>query len=1293
MRKLTTTLALLSLCCSVFCAQPTISFSHLSGKDGLAPGSVTDLYFDENGIVWIGTGYGLCCYDGRRVIPFIFSRDAGGEIHSNSVLRITGDGKGHIFVACRGEVYRMDLKTSEVKTISDDDSRAIFHFGDSLYVAAGRNVRKYGADGNHSVLWSLKDGYDNLTSMTRDEEGTIWLGTDAGRIIRLPDGKVWSAGSYIESLLVDSCGKVWAGTMSNGLARLEDSGNVVHYLPGGPGTISSNFVRGLCEDDSGALWVGTFYGLNRMDRKTEEFTCFLEDRGKPDALTNNSIWQIRKDRQGTLWIGTFFGGINYFNPGREIFTRYNSFGKEGESLSSPVIGKIAEDGDGSIWVATEGGGMNRIDTRTGKVRWFRKENGMLPENNIKDFHYDRASGQIWIATHLGGLCRLDTYTGRSKVIRLSSGNEAKTDADDILAVENDGDSLFVGTKSGLFLLGKKDFGFRPVLEEKGLHLTGSLKLDNSRRLWITTGKGLVRYYPKNGKIEKIFEDISATDIFQDSRGRIWISSSRCGIYLFLPWEEKMEYISFSESWPTFEFARCVTESPVTGSLYILSSTGFSEFDPDTRKVRYRHSGKGFPLETTNFKALGISGDGTIYAGGTDGLVAFKESDLNSSPKPYRLFFDRLYLDGKEDFPDGVRILQYNPKVTIPADVSVFRVEFSSSDYISGNTPVIEYKLAGFSKEWAESGDGKSISYSNIPAGTYTLKIRPKGVAPEICPEAEISVRILAPWFSTFPARLIYVLLIAGLVFLSVQFFYEKKRRRDIEELNQSKLRFFTNISHEIRTPLTIIISEIEALMQQHSYTPSQYNKVLSIYKNSLSLKELISELLEFRKQEQGQMKIRVAPHNIVYFTNEFFLLFSEYASSKGVSLEFRKETERLEVWYDQRQMQKVLNNILSNALKFTGKGGNITLSVYSEGSSAVIEISDTGRGIPQSELNKIFERFYQVDQSDATNSGTGIGLSLALGIVKLHKGDIEVRSALDKGTSFKILLPLGYSHFSKEQMQAEAENDVKIGGIPGPVAESGEASLRSDHKIVIAEDNEEIRKLLCGLFSPIYETFPAEDGEKALALVRKHIPSIVISDVVMPGMSGTELCRRIKNDVETCHIPVVLLTARVDIEQNLEGLQTGADDYITKPFNSALLISRCNNLVNSRILLQEKFSAQPQTSAWALATNQMDKAFLEKVMGLISVNLSNSEFNVSDLAKGLALSRTALFSKIKAVTGQTPNDFLLTIRLKESAKLLKSNPELNVTEISERTGFNSARYFAKCFKSKYGISPLAYRKK
>lgn len=476
----------------------------------------------------------------------------------------------------------------------------------------------------------------------------------------------------------------------------------------------------------------------------------------------------------------------------------------------------------------------------------------------------------------------------------------------------------------------------------------------------------------------------------------------------------------------------------------------------------------------------------------------------------------------------------------------------------------------------------------------------------------------------------------------------------------------------------------------------------------MQLRELITELLDYRKHEMGHLKLQVCHNDIIHFVRENYILFSDYASKNNITIEFNTEYESLDLWFDPKHFQKVINNLLFNAIKSTGNGGKISIEAKKDNKNAIISISDNGKGIPAKDIDKIFDIFYQVEDSNSSipgTTGSGIGLAFVKTIIDMHHGNIKVSSKEGEGSTFSIILPLGKAHFSKSEIIFSQPTDYSppVFNSPTPIIQSDESEstteiaeisskLQSKPQMFIVEDNEQIRAMLKEILSPFYYIRSFATAESAISEIEVTMPDIVITDVMMPGMDGKELCKRIKSNPATSHIPVVLLTAQNAIDQYIEGLRTGADDYITKPFNTQLLISRCNNLVNSRILLQEKFSHKPETTVQMLASNKIDKEILDKAISIIEANISNTDFNMNTFAREMGMARTNLFAKIKAISGQTPNDFIISIRLKKGAYLLRNNPELNITEIAEKIGFSSPRYFSKCFKDIYNISPLTYRK-
>lgn len=1317
-----------------------ITFNHLTTDDGLSQFSVNSLYMDENGALWIGTREGLNRYNGDDIQTYKLRKNDPNSLFCNTVLRLTGNKKGKIYLLCTEGVAEFDLATQKFRTLLQGNINSIY-YNDGLFIGKKNEIYRYNEQtGNFDLYYQLAGKNLEIYCMHIDK-GKFWMGTtsDGVHCLHLDKKELTHPilKGNITSIYQDNEGELWIGSWEEGLFQVKTNGEIKNfkYDPNNVHGISSNFVRTSCEDNLGNIWIGTFNGLNRYDKGTGLFQNHTASDTQSDGMTNSSIWCLVKDNQGTLWMGTYFGGVNYFNPEYEIYTRYIYSPVESKGLSNPVVGRTIEDNDGNLWIGTEGGGLNYYNRRTHQFKWFRPGSGAnsISHNNIKALYYDAAKEVIWIGTHLGGLNKLDIRSGRFTHYRMEANNPETLPSDIIRDIAPYQNYLIVATQNGVCLFnpdnGKCQQLFQETKEGKRIKMVADVTFDSNGTLWIAaTGEGVFSYrfdthqltnYLHNPAKAHSISNNNVNNITEDSKGNLWFSTSGSGLDLYRPASNDFENFDQQKNGLSSDCIYETQESPTSHKLLLITNEGFSIFDYPGKKFQNYSTENGFPLTAVNENALCITRDGEIFLGGTQGMISFHEMELNFTPKPYKINLSRLIVNGAEiQVGDDTGILQqslfYTPEITLNDDQSMFSIEFATSNYVAANKDDIIYKLEGFSNDWNNTRGLHSITYTNLNAGSYNLLIKPAGKDESICPQVHLTIHVLPPYYKTPLAYLIYLIVTGVLLWYLVRTYksrvrlreslkYEQKHIQDVEALNQSKLRFFTNISHEFRTPLTLIVAQVETLLQLQNFTPSIYNKVLSIYKNSLQLRELITELLDFRKQEQGHMKIKVSPHNIVNFLYENYLLFLEYASTKQINFNFEKEADSLEVWYDQKQLQKVINNLLSNAFKHTKAEDTITLSINTKGNSAIIRVTDTGSGIDAKEVDKIFDRFYQIDQMDSTDAsktGTGIGLALTKGIVELHHGSIHVESQLGKGTSFIVSLQLGNGQFDEEQInknsdsvqQIEAPKPENDALLKAELEENAPYKRLPDAKILIVEDNDSIREMLATIFSPFYEVLTAADGEEGLALVNSEMPTIVVSDVVMPRMSGTELCKQLKGDFNTCHIPVVLLTARTAIEQNIEGLRIGADDYITKPFNTNLLISRCNNLVNSRILLQEKFSKQPQAFAQMLATNPIDKEMLDRAMTVIEEHLDDTEFNVNVFAREMAMARTNLFTKLKAITGQTPNDFILTIRLKKGALMLRNNPELNITEISDRIGFSSSRYFSKCFKDSYQVSPLAYRK-
>ena len=1298
-----------------------MSFSSLTTADGLSHITVNDIYIDEYGMVWIATADGLNRYNGYSIDTFYSERNNSSSLPNSRVRRITGDGKGHIWLLCQQSVVELDLYSMKFKTLlSSGAVNDIFYHkeNDCLYAGINRKVRSWDPVSRKFINETDLIVSSNILKMSFVGE-YVYVGTYDKGVWRINLNNN-SHECIIKSLQAtdifeDSKGNVWICTMQGGLYLFGADGvnRVFTHDVNNPSGITSDFIRCCCEDDSGRLWIGTDVGLSCYDPEADKFMNY--NSNPSSGITHPSVWCSVKDAQGNIWIGTYYGGVNYFNPEHEVYKTYSRSDSKDRALSNNVVGPMIEDKHGILWIATEGGGLNRLDRSTGKIEYVTTLNSDLSSDNIQSLYYDESKDIIWIGTHLRDLNRLDIRTGK---VKSYNDRQAKysSQARTIKDIEPCGDLLLLATHEGIYEFDPSTGSRKKMSWEKELKdiIKGvsSLYVDSKDNLWIAVDNvGVLCHDISSGKNtmftpsgEGTLSGKNVSSIIEDDNGRIWFATSPFGIDVYDPETETFTNYDTGNSGMisnrTYTFIRSVTSS----NILFSNSDGVCSFDPLTRNFINYDKASGLPVNDVNDNSLYITRDSTIFLGSVHGLLSFKEGTQSQVIKPYNITISRLIVDGNEVLPgDKTGILNTSmsstSSITLNSDVNMFNIEFAASNYLLMNKSDIQYRLEGFSREWNTIHGLNRITYSKLPPGNYRLVIRPVSHGEMICPPASLNIKVKAPWFMSWYAFVTWFLLFFVVLYVLLRVYlnsmllrqsveYEKMKNHDIEELNHAKLQFFSNISHEIRTPLTVIIAQVENLMQYKEFTPSIYNKILSIYQNGVQLRGLITELLEFRKQEQGEMKIYVAPHDIIKLATEFYLVFEEFAISRQITFNMVKQVEHLEVWYDSIQMQKVFRNLISNALKYTDSGGEVNFYLGKTENEMVFRISDTGCGIPDSEIDKIFKNFYRIDRIESKGQdGAGIGLALAKGIVEQHHGKISVQSVVGKGTIFTVTLPLGNSHFKPEQFAPVTSPPEK----PVLSEEQGIHVKKKSKTMLVVDDNESIRSLLADIFSPFYNILLASDGEEAWEIVQNELPDIVVSDVLMPKLPGTELCRRIKAEAATCHIPVVLLTARMDVEQNIEGILIGADDYIAKPFNTKFLVSRCNNLVNSRILLQEKFSQSPDMHSKMLATNALDQKLIDKATEIIEANIENVEFNINDFAHEMAMSRTNLFKKMKAITGQTPNDFIMTIRLKKGAYLLRNNPDLSIADIADCTGFASSKYFSKCFTEMYKKRPSAYR--
>lgn len=1317
-----------------------IKFRHLNIENGLTHTSVLDLYEDENGFIWIGTREGLNRYNGTKIDTFDLNQNDTYNLFSNNIKKITGNKRGKLFILCTDGLCEYDMNKEVFTPLWHDSDITNVFFADELYVSRGNtifqydeNVKQFIAKYNFPTQISIKSLYLDLPTQT------LYAGCSDGLytydLTKRLVNKLIDLNSDVSSIFKDSQNNFWVSTWNEGLIQLKDNKIVkqLTYSVNNPNSLSSNFVRSCNEDDMGNIWIGTFAGLNKYDPRTEKITHYTvsEDEG---SLSHSSIWAVLKDQQGTIWLSTYFGGVNYFNPEYNIHKEYKYSKTEKKGLSSPIIGRMTEDNKGQLWICTEGAGVNILNRKTGEFQWLlpSSKSNSISHKNIKAIYFDEEQNTMWFGTHLGGLNKYNLETERFDYFIHQANDSTSIPSNIVRDIRPWKNYLLLATNNGVGFFdkntGESQTLFIHTKYESRIKDVYAIHVDSLNNLWISViGEGVYRYNLIDKTLEyfnfspenaKSISSNNVNSIYEDRRGNIYFCTAGKGLDRYSPQTNTFKNYNKADGLIS-DYTYNVIET-ADKELLVITNLGFSRFNTASETFRNYSLFNGFPLPIINDNAIYVTKDKEVFLGGVNGLVSFHLKGLDLPTKEYDVFLDKLYINNERVKPnDHTSVLSTTLSATnnikLKHQYNTLGFEVSTNNYIPYNKGQLVYKLEGFSDSWVPLNEtDRIITYTNLSPGKYKLVVKSESEDKANLAQTFLNIEILPPWYKTPWAYLGYLLLFLLVAWYLIRTYihrlelqtslkYEQEHIKNVEKLNQSKLNFYTNLSHEFRTPLTVIIGQLSFLLNKESFTSTVYNKILSIYKNSLQLNDLITELLDFRKQEDGHMSIKASENDMVQLLNENYILFKEFADTKDITFTYSTDFDELNVWFSPTHIQKVINNLLSNAFKHTPAKGKVSISLGQRGQNCVIEVKDNGEGIDAENLKHIFERFYQVDDSNQLNAGSGIGLALSKGIIELHKGNIEATSTPNQETCFTITLPLGNKHFDKDQLATSQENNEdsheamlkeikKFKLAQQSLPKTMEEQTEEDTKLLIVEDNPDLRATLVDIFSTYYTVISAEDGEEGLSKVQEENPDIIISDIVMPKMTGTELCKAVKNDINTCHIPFILLTAKTSLEHNLEGLKIGADDYIAKPFNIEILISRCNNLINSRRLLQEIFSKQPQMTVQKLATNPLDKKTLDMATEIIEKNMDNTQFNLNDFAQAMGMSRTNLFTKIKALTGQTPNNFISTMRLKKAAYLLRMNPELNISEIASMTGFSTSHYFSKCFKDAYEQTPSDYRK-
>ncbi|KAF2330663.1 hybrid sensor histidine kinase/response regulator transcription factor [Flavobacterium daemonense] len=1314
-----------------FAQSNSLSFNHLDVINGLSNNSVLAISQDSTGFIWIGTKYGLNRFDGRTFK--IFKNDPNNKTSISSsdfIKKIALDQDQKMWVVSDGlDLYHAKDNTFESIISQKENIVKVFrdHKG-NLWIGSLTQL-KFKAAKSEKIL-SIKIAKDNLqvSEFFEDNEHHIWVGTSDGLFeLFFADNKMvikrhFSSqfknnknGDLISSIVQDQNLNLWIGTKKSGLYLFDKKSlQLTHFSKNSndKNTLINNNIRKILVHKNGSLWIGTQDGLSILNPYTRNFINYQHDPVNLNSLSQNSIYDIFQDKNGSVWIGTYFGGVNVVYSVNTPFTVYqNNINKN--SISSNIISAIVEDGRHNLWIGTEAGGLNYFNRDSQLFTSYKNninDKNSLSSNLVKSIAVDK-NQNIWIGTNLGGVNLYDPKTGSFTVFRRNASSNSITSDNVNCLIVTRNNKLFIGTDTGLdvYDIAQKKFSFTPTKGRTFLDKSlNALFEDKKGTVWIGTPLGIFNY--KGSKLQhKDFRDSSNKPFrynincfVEDSQGRIWVGTYHNGLALLDLKNSTFKIFNINNGLPSDNILALTEDND--GNLWIGTDNGLVKYNRRFNTFRSFNLFDGLPDIQFNTNSAFHDTQGRMYFGTYNGLVSFIPHNIQKNTMAPDVVLSNLKLFNKSvKVNDENNLLKedlnYSSSLTFDYDQNNFTIEFSALNFIKANKNKYAYRLEGFEKNW-NYVDIPSATYTNLPAGDYQFLVKSAnndGIWNKNI--KKINIEVLPPLWKTWWAYLIYFIAVFALVYYIMKFLKARSELKQELHFEKMKLDFFTNVSHEIRTPLTLILGPIEKL-EKLTFENTQANKyAVSIKNNTERLYRLVNELLDFRKADSGNMRLYFFEEDLVKTLKDIFDSFQTLAEAKNIQYTFKSSDPEILVYFDKDQMEKVFFNLLSNAFKFTPDGGIINLKIALKKQNVKITVSDNGKGISISNLDDIFTNFYQADQS----MGTGIGLALTKSLIELHKGKISVKSkpASEEKTgktTFSVLLQLGKNHLSENDfsLMPKIENSIvpKIEDrsfesfIENPIEENKNKSAT----ILIVEDNDEVRDFIKQSLEANYHVYESENGLEGWKTAIQIIPDLIISDVMMPIMDGLELCRKIKTDLRTSHIPVIMLTAKSAPIHQIEGLKHGADAYVTKPFSDQMLQLNIQNLLSLKTALQKKYSEQ--ILKLPIITNtesSQDEIFLQKLQQIIEDNIGNANLDLGFITTEIGISKSVLYKKFSALTDLSLNEFIKNQRLKHAVELFQ-NGETSTMTVALQVGFNDVKYFSREFKKVYGITPSEYIK-
>ena len=1286
----------------------------LNNKNTISNNNIICLYEDAKGYIWVGTMQGGINKYNPKTESFTNYNNTKNSIYKqNYITCITGSDNTIWFGTFGGGMYEYNKTNNSFKQ----------------YIHSEKSKQ------------SISNNYVFSITINNDD---IWVTTRVGVLDKYNlKSNIFSHYAFNnvnyqstrtgQRACLDTLNNIWIGTESDGIYKFNSTTKSFEHFNQN-GSLNTNSITDIKYSNSGIIWATSFNGLHAINIDSNNVTIYSHDTYNPYSITYDLAYTLFvDDERNTIWLGMNDGTANktITNP-FEIYQ--TSLSKKSNSLSFNAVTSLYM-GAQYLWVGTGAGGLNRFDLETNTFYNYKndpKNDTSIPSNIVMSVFEDQEKN-VWTGNFTNSIIGYKKENS-NEFLKAKLATPFKEEFKTLSIfdmLEDMEQNIWVATYNhGLFKYNKKNNVFQHYTLES---TNGELKsntilnifIDSSNNLWIGfLDKGIQVYNQTTNTFLSLSDmglkapvnlNFPVKDIYEDHSGTIWVASQGGGLFNINLEKKTLKNFHTNNGYPTDTFYGIIQDNYET--FWFSSNIGIISLNIKNNKIRTYNTNDGLPTNDFESGANAKSKDGKLFFGSKKGLIAFYPEQLISSSEYINLKLTNLKVfnnivnvfDEIENHQLLDSSISYKKTLKLPYFLNNFGFEFAPPGHNAPHNIEYQYKLDGIDSRWiTTSSELPFVNYSNIPHGNYKFTVKAyneNNFVPDGITEKQINIIVTPVWWQTNYAYLIYFLLLSGLSYyiykgirdrvkLKNELLIEKYKHEKDEELNQSKINFFTNISHELRTSLTLVLSPLQQLNSVETNNRAS-NLIMTMNRNGQRLLSLINQILDFRKLESSKTQLNIKKTDLKIFFKELCIPFYQYAEEKNIRFQLSVPNNCDIGWIDPNKLEIIIYNVLSNAFKHTKDKIDVNIDLDEKDERLIIKVKDNGKGIKEDEIKKIFEDFYQVNDNRDLSSGTGIGLAITKNLVDIHRGSISVKSEPHIYTIFKITIPIVKSFYHDNEIVITNPKQVFVDDSKKSqvlTKQINDDSTKKKPILLIIEDHFEIRNLIKSNFINDFNVVTANDGLEGKEKAFKIIPDIIISDVMMPKINGLELCKTIKTDTRTSHIPIILLTARGSNTFKIEGYEYGADDYITKPFNIDILYVRTKNLISSRQKLSEKFKKESLIKPEEIAINSIDEIFINKVINIIEENISNSKFSVADFASNISMSHSVLYRKILALTGLTVTEFMKSIRLTKAEQLIQ-NGNYTMNEISDMTGFSNASYFSTCFKKKHGFPPSEYNVK